>query len=339
MPAGVGVLRAERRPEGVDLGEREAVRLHIELARHRQERLAAEEILGEVDLALRRARQVGEVERRHAEQLPRPFGVGRRDDRRVDPDEAALVEEPVDRLRQRVAHARRRPDHVGARPQVRDLAQELHRVRLRLDRIGVGIVDPADHLDRAGLHLERLPLRRRRHDRSRRLDGAAGGQLQDLVGVVGQRVGRDHLHRMERRSVGQMHERNAGLRIAPGAHPAFDGDGCVRRRRAGEDRADVEFRIAHGVKSGAGSATLSRVPADLTCADRASLHRPRVVPRQNVSCRQCAARYSLQHCNRTVQLYYPVEVGSVGARDALPGCGVMRCCVPGVGLRDRKKRP
>ena len=47
------------------------------------------------------------------------------------------------------------------------------------------------------LHLERLALGRRGHDRSGRLDGAAGGELQDLVGVVGQRVGRDHLHRME----------------------------------------------------------------------------------------------------------------------------------------------
>ena len=60
-----------------------------------------------------------------------------------------LVEEPVDRLRQRVPHPRRRADHVGARPQVRDLAQELQRVRLGLDRIGVRVVDPADHLDRA----------------------------------------------------------------------------------------------------------------------------------------------------------------------------------------------
>ena len=112
----------------------------------------------------------------------------------------SLVEEAVDRLRERVAHARRRADHVGARPQVRDLAQELERVRLGLDRIGVGIVDPADDLDRARLHLERLALRGRRHDRAGRLDRAAGGELLDLVGVVGQRVGRDHLHRMERRS-------------------------------------------------------------------------------------------------------------------------------------------
>ena len=78
VAAGVGVLGAERRPEGVDLGEREAVGLDVELPRHRQERLAAEEILGEIDLALRRARQVGEVERRHPKQRARPLGVGRR---------------------------------------------------------------------------------------------------------------------------------------------------------------------------------------------------------------------------------------------------------------------
>src|SRR6478609_9386497 len=62
MAAGVGVLGAEGRPERVDFGEREAVGFDIELAGHGEKRLAAEEILGEVDLALRRARQVGEVE-------------------------------------------------------------------------------------------------------------------------------------------------------------------------------------------------------------------------------------------------------------------------------------
>jgi hypothetical protein len=51
--------------------------------------------LREVDLAVCRARQVGEVERGDAEQLARALGVGGRDDRRVDPQEAALVEEAV----------------------------------------------------------------------------------------------------------------------------------------------------------------------------------------------------------------------------------------------------
>src|SRR6266446_5387914 len=41
----VRVLRAEGRPEGVDLGQRQAIGLNIELSRYRQKRLAAKEIL------------------------------------------------------------------------------------------------------------------------------------------------------------------------------------------------------------------------------------------------------------------------------------------------------
>jgi hypothetical protein len=61
MAAGVRVL-AEGRSEGVDLGQCEAVGLDIELPRDRQERLAAEEILREIDLALGSERQVGKVQ-------------------------------------------------------------------------------------------------------------------------------------------------------------------------------------------------------------------------------------------------------------------------------------
>ena len=97
-----------------------------------------------------------------------------------------LIEKTVDRLRDRVPHARQRADHVGARTQVRDLAQEFERVRLRLDRIGIGIVDPPDHANRVGLHLERLAFRRRRHDLPGRLDGAARGQPRHFARVVRQ---------------------------------------------------------------------------------------------------------------------------------------------------------
>jgi len=41
---------------------------------------------------------------------------------------------------------------------VRDLAQELRRVPLGLHRIVIGIVDPADDLDRLGAELDRLAL-------------------------------------------------------------------------------------------------------------------------------------------------------------------------------------
>jgi hypothetical protein len=45
VAAGVRILGAEGRTEGVDLGQRQAVGLDIELTRDRQERLAAKEIL------------------------------------------------------------------------------------------------------------------------------------------------------------------------------------------------------------------------------------------------------------------------------------------------------
>ena len=48
-----------------------------------------------------------------------------------------------------VPHARDGAERVRARAQVRDLAQVLERVLLRLNRVGVGIVDPADDLDRS----------------------------------------------------------------------------------------------------------------------------------------------------------------------------------------------
>ena len=137
MPAGVRILGAERRAERVDLGQRQAIGLDVELPRHCQERFAAEEILREVDLAVRRTRQVHQVQRRDSKQLTRPFGIRSGDDRRVHPEETVIVEETMDRLRNGVAHARHGADDVGPRAQMRDLAQKFERVRFRLNRIRV----------------------------------------------------------------------------------------------------------------------------------------------------------------------------------------------------------
>src|SRR3546814_3998867 len=66
-------------------------------------------------------------------------------------------------LGQAVADAGHRAEQVGARAQVCDLAQELQRVRLGLDRVGFRVVHPAHHLDRLGLDLETLALRSEEH--------------------------------------------------------------------------------------------------------------------------------------------------------------------------------
>ena len=54
----------------------------------RQERLAAKEILREIDLTSAVRGRLGEIQRRHAEQCPGAVGVGGGDDRRIDSEKA-----------------------------------------------------------------------------------------------------------------------------------------------------------------------------------------------------------------------------------------------------------
>ena len=70
-------------------------------------------------------RQVRQVERRDPEHRPGALGVAGGDDRRVDPEEAALVEEAVDGHRQRVPHPGDGAEGVGPRPEVGDRPQVL----------------------------------------------------------------------------------------------------------------------------------------------------------------------------------------------------------------------
>src|SRR5437764_5480624 len=51
---------------------------------------------------------------------------------------------------------------------------------------------------------------------------------------------------MERRSVRQVHERNARLRIPPGAHQTPDRTRRILRRLASQDRAHAERLLLHG---------------------------------------------------------------------------------------------
>ena len=85
VPAGVGILRPERRAERVDLGQRHAVGLDVQLTRNGEERLARRRSPARNPPAVGIARQVQEVERGDAKELASALGVGRRDDRRVRP--------------------------------------------------------------------------------------------------------------------------------------------------------------------------------------------------------------------------------------------------------------
>jgi hypothetical protein len=107
---------------------------------------------------------------------------------------------------------------------VRDLAQVLHRVALRLHRVRVGIVDPADDLDALAADLDGLALALRGDELAGRADRASGRDAQDVALVVGELLRCDHLERLEAAAVVDREERQASLRVAPRADPAFDGD-------------------------------------------------------------------------------------------------------------------
>ena len=239
VPGGVGVLGPERRAERVDLAHGQAVGLDVELARNREVGLPAEEVLGPVNFLARVPPQVGEIEGRHPEHRSGAFGVVGRDDRRVDPEEAALVEEPVQRLGQAVAHPGDGAEGVGPGPEVGHLPEVLEAVPLGRHRVGVGVVDPAQHLDGRRLDLDRLTLPLRFHQFPGHHHGTAGGDVEHLALVVRKRRVGHGLDGVEARPVRHGEERQAaaGLGVAPGPHPALDRDGGPHRHVAAQDLA------------------------------------------------------------------------------------------------------
>ena len=237
---GVGVLGAERRAEGIDLGHREAVGLDVELARDGQEGLFAKKVLRIVDAALGIARQVGQIQRRHPKHLARALGIRGGDDGGVYPVEALLVEEAMHRLRQAVPNARHRPKQVRTRTQMRHIAQKLQRVRLGLDRVSLGIVDPADGLDVRGLHLKALTLALRGDQRASNQHRAASSQPLDFALVVSERSLRHDLDRMKTRAITDVYKRQPSLGIPTGSHPATDCNFAAHGDAARECRLDTD---------------------------------------------------------------------------------------------------
>ena len=176
VAAGVAVLGPEGGPEGVDLAHRQAVGLDVQLPADGQEGLLAEEVLREVDLA----------RRRRGGRLARSSVLTRNISPAPSQSLAVMIGVWIQKnpfswkkrwiaMAQAVPHAGDGAEGVGARPQVGHLAQVLQGVPLLLDRVGLGVVDPA-HAPRPRWPASRppgpcpgsAPARRWRPPRSRR---------------------------------------------------------------------------------------------------------------------------------------------------------------------------
>jgi hypothetical protein len=138
----------------------------------------------------------------------------------VHVDEAPLLEKPVDGERQRISHAKDGAERVRTRPQVRDLAQEFHRVTLLLQgvhhRIGA-----AEDFDPFRLELDALAGRGRSDELA--CHAHARARRDDVQRFFRDRARLDHhLEVDERAAVVDLDEVHA-LAVAARLHPAVDG--------------------------------------------------------------------------------------------------------------------
>ena len=216
---GVRVLGAEGRPEGIDVAEGHGEGLAVQLSAHGQVRFLAEEVLREIDGAVFSARRGVRVERGHAEHLARAFAVAAGDEGRVHVNEAALLEEAVDRVRRKAADAEDRTEEVRAGPKVRDRPQEFDAVRLRLQRIvRRGCAFDGDLLR---VDLERLLRFRRQDEFSFHDEARADVDVLDLV-KVRECLVIDHLDGIEGGPVVQ-HDEAESLGVSAVSRPSAHG--------------------------------------------------------------------------------------------------------------------
>ena len=99
MACGMRVFRAERRAEGINLRQCQTIGFDIQLAGHGKENFLTKKIFREINLTFVGAWQIHHVQGGDAEHLAGTFGIGRRDDGRIDPVETLFVEKAVYGLR------------------------------------------------------------------------------------------------------------------------------------------------------------------------------------------------------------------------------------------------
>ncbi len=115
---------------------------------------ASKKVLSEIDFAFWSFRNIRKIKSRHPEHLTRAFTIVASNDRCVNPTESALIEKLMNCHRKAMTNASNRAECVRARPQVRDLAQVLKRMRLGLNRIRVWVFHPTNDFNFARLQFD-----------------------------------------------------------------------------------------------------------------------------------------------------------------------------------------
>src|SRR5262249_4742241 len=107
----VGVFGAERWPKRVNFGQSERERFRFQLTAYSQIGRACEEVLHKIDVTVF-SRRIFDVDRRNTKQFSCAFAIAAGDDRRVDVNEAALLEKLVYGECQPAAHAKNAAEKI-----------------------------------------------------------------------------------------------------------------------------------------------------------------------------------------------------------------------------------
>ena len=220
MTCRIRILRTEGRTEGVDITERHRVGLALELARNREVRALAEEVLGEVHLTRLGERGILHIQGGDAEHLARAFGIRGRDDGGVHIHKAAIVEEGMDRIGNLGAHAEYRGEQIRSRAKVRLLSKELHTVALGLQ----GVIGGRStlNLDLIRLQLKGLLCPGRQGQNTRHNQSRADVLRRDRIVIINSVSLKHHLDALEIRAVVQINK-SKSLGVTQVAHPSADG--------------------------------------------------------------------------------------------------------------------
>ena len=112
VPGSVGILRPKCGTEGINLGKRAGERFRFQLSAYSEVGRTGKEILRVIGFSIRAPRRILRIDRSDPEQFSRAFAVAPRNDRRMDVNEAALLEELVDSEREPAPHSKNRAEKI-----------------------------------------------------------------------------------------------------------------------------------------------------------------------------------------------------------------------------------